>query len=173
LACTRRGAASEQLDKISPELRTHPDVLNVQWRICVNAKNWEAALDAASTMVLLEPRESLSWARLSYALHELKRTSEARDNLLRVVDTFPDNSTMRYNLACYECQLGRMEEAKGWLAEAFKLGGKRQMTRAALSDTDLERLESGSPSRKVSLCDGVARLPDTAPITRTADMVAA
>jgi hypothetical protein len=74
-------------------------------------------------------------------LHELKRTAEARDNLLRVVETFPDNATMRYNLACYESQLGRIKEAKGWLLEASKLGDKRRMKQLALTDSDLEPLQ--------------------------------
>jgi predicted Zn-dependent protease len=133
-------AASEQLNRISPEQRSHPAVLKVQWQIWVNAKNWEAALDVASTLVRLEPGESLGWSHLAYALHELKRTVEARNNLLRVVDTFPDNATMRYNLACYESQLGRMEEAKAWLVEAIKLGGKRRIMQMALTDADLEPL---------------------------------
>ena len=133
-------AASVQLMKISPEQRTNPAALKVRWQVCVNVKNWEAALDVASTLVLLEPKESLGWSHLSYALHESKRTTEARDNLLRVVDTFSDNAAMRYNLACYESQLGRMEEAKSWLVEAFKLGGKRRMMEMALTDSDLEPL---------------------------------
>jgi Flp pilus assembly protein TadD len=134
-------AASEQLRQITPKKCSHPAVQKAQWQICVNAKNWEAALEVASSMVLLNPEESLGWSHVSYALHGLKRTAEARDNLLRVVDTFSDNATMRYNLACYECQLGRIEEAKGWLLEAFKLGDKRRMKQMALNDSDLEPLQ--------------------------------
>ncbi len=133
-------AASEQLKRISPEQQTHPSVLKVQWQICVNAKNWEGALDVASKLVLLEPKEALGWSHRSYALHGLKRTTEARDNLLRVVDTFSDNVTMRYNLACYESQLGRIEEAKDWLVKAFKLAGKKRITQMALTDSDLAPL---------------------------------
>jgi hypothetical protein len=47
---------------------------------------------------------------------------------------------MRYNLACYECQLGRLEQAKGWLEKAFALGDAREMKLAALDDPDLEPL---------------------------------
>jgi tetratricopeptide (TPR) repeat protein len=138
-------AAGEQLKNISSETWTHPAVQKVRWQICVNAKNWGAALDVASALVRLDPKESLGWTRLSYALHALKRTAEARDNLLRVIDTFSDNATMRYNLACYESQLGRMEEAKSWLVEAFKLGGKRRMKQMALADSDLEPLREWIP----------------------------
>ena len=68
------------------------------------------------------------------------KAQEARDNLLRVVDKFPTSPIMRYNLACYECQLGRLEQAKQWLEKAFALGDAKQMKLAALDDPDLEPL---------------------------------
>jgi hypothetical protein len=34
------------------------------------------------------------------------------------VDKFQNKSIMRYNLACYECQLGRLEQASEWLEKA-------------------------------------------------------
>jgi len=66
--------------------------------------------------------------------------AKARDNLLLVVDKFPVNATMRYNLACYECQLGRLEQAKHWLEKSFELGDARAMKLAALDDPDLQPL---------------------------------
>jgi hypothetical protein len=59
---------------------------------------------------------------------------------LRVVDKFPKDATMRYNLACYESQLGRLTLAKPWLEKAFALGDARKMKLAALDDPDLQPL---------------------------------
>jgi predicted Zn-dependent protease len=172
-------AASEQLDKILPGQRTHPAVLKIRWQLCVYRRNWEAALEVASTLVLVDPKDSLGWTHQSFALHELKRTAEARDNLVRVVETFPDNAAMRYNLACYECQLGRTEEAKGWLSAACKLDGKKRTAKMALTDFDLAplrewiKLETGLSCSEVSICDGIERLPHTAPIPPSAEVLAA
>ena len=47
---------------------------------------------------------------------------------------------MHYNLACYECQLGRLAEAKRWLVAAFELGNPRQTKLMALDDPDLRPL---------------------------------
>ena len=47
---------------------------------------------------------------------------------------------MRYNLACYECQLGNLDRAKRWLEKAFELGDARNMKLAALDDPDSEPL---------------------------------
>jgi tetratricopeptide (TPR) repeat protein len=132
--------ADAELDNITGSLRAHPDVLKVRWEIYAAAKKWEAALDIAAAIAQLDPDDPLGWVHRSYALHELKRTAEARDNLLRVADKFPVSATMRYNLACYECQLGNLERAKQWLEKAFAIGDARKMKLAALEDPDLEPL---------------------------------
>jgi predicted Zn-dependent protease len=132
--------ADADLDKITPQLRAHPDVLKLRWQIYAAAKKWEAALDIAAAHVALDPEDPVGWVNRSYALHELKRTSEARDNLLRVLDKWPTIALMCYNLACYECQLGNLERAKEWLEKAFRLGDARRMKLAALDDPDVERL---------------------------------
>jgi tetratricopeptide (TPR) repeat protein len=132
--------ANEELENIAPQLRAHPDVLKVRWEVYAAAKKWEATLDIAAALIQLDPDDPLGWVHRSYALHELRRTAEARDNLLRVVDRFPISATMRYNLACYECQLGRLEQAKQWLEKAFALGDARKMKLAALDDPDLQPL---------------------------------
>jgi len=107
------------------------------------AEKWEAALDIAPALMQLDPEDPLGWVHRSYALHELKRTAKARDNLLRVVDNFPIKATLRCNLPCYESQLGRLEQAKQWLERAFKLGDAKKMKPAALDDPDLEPLWKG------------------------------
>ena len=132
--------ADAELDNIAASSRAHPDVLKVRWEIYAAAKKWEAAVDIAAALIQLDPEDPLGWVHRSYALHELKRTAEARDNLLRVVDKFPLDATMPYNLACYECQLGNLERAKQWLSKAFALGDAKKMRLMALEDPDLEPL---------------------------------
>ena len=132
--------AAKELEGLDPDLGSYPPVLKLRWGIYAAEKKWDAALAAAAALIQLEPDDPLGWVHRSYALHELKRTAEARDNLLRVVDKFPISATMRYNLACYECQLGRMEQAKMWLAKAFALGDPKAIKAEALEDRDLEPL---------------------------------
>ncbi len=132
--------ARAELEKVDPELRTHPEVLKVRWEICAVTRKWDEALEIAAALVHSTPEDPVGWVHRSYALHELKRTGEARDNLLRVVDQFPTSATIRYNLACYECQLGRLDQARRWLKRAFQLGEPQQMKRAALEDPDLKPL---------------------------------
>ncbi len=132
--------AQKELENISPELLSHPGVLEVRWHICAEAKDWDAALEIASALAQSAPEHPTGWVHRSYTLHELKRTEEARDNLLRVVDRFPDDPIMRYNLACYECQLGRLPEARRWLKKAYQLGNPERIRQGALQDADLKPL---------------------------------
>lgn len=133
--------ANAELQKIARELRTHPDVLKVSWDVYAAGRNWESALEVAAALIQIDPEDPLGWVHRSYCLHELKRTTEARDSLLRVVSRFPLSATMRYNLACYECQLGRLTSAKNWLRKAFVLGDRKQMKKVALEDPDLGPLQ--------------------------------
>ncbi len=132
--------ARAELAQIAPELwSTHP-VLMVRWQVHAAAREWDEALEVAATLIRVAPEHPFGWIHRSYALHETKRTAEARDNLLPVVDKFPDDWLMRYNLACYECQLGRFESAKTWLQKALSLGDVGKIKSLALEDPDLNPL---------------------------------
>src|SRR5689334_8433103 len=84
--------AKEELEKIAPELRTHPEVLDVRLHICFNAKKWDACVDIAAKILELDPNRPEVWIQNSLALYELKRTQEAFDQLLPVAVRFPDES---------------------------------------------------------------------------------
>jgi hypothetical protein len=47
---------------------------------------------------------------------------------------------MRYNLACYECQLGDLDEARKWLETACRIGERDHMKSMAVQDPDLKPL---------------------------------
>ncbi len=133
-------AANEELEQVTPASRTHPDVLEVRWHIYARAENWEACVQIANAVLALVPERSFGWVHRSLALHALKHTQEARDQLLPVVDRFPKEAIIRYNLACYECQLGHLADAKEWLGKAFTLGSAEHFKLLALDDRDLEPL---------------------------------
>jgi tetratricopeptide (TPR) repeat protein len=134
--------ADEELEKIPPELRAHPDVLEVRLQIDFHAKKWEACVDGADAILKLgRKRRPEVWIQRSYALHELRRTAEARDGLLRVATRFRTNTTIFYNLACYESQLGNLEAAGGYLQKAIAISEPSEELRLqALNDPDLEPL---------------------------------
>lgn len=132
--------ANGELEKIAPKLRAHPDVLRLRCEIYLRAAKWNEAAVVASALCDMIPGDGYGWIQHSYALHEMRRTAEARDNLLRIVDLFPRDSTIRYNLACYECQLGHLERARQWFHAAMQHGNANELRRAMIDDPDMEPL---------------------------------
>ena len=136
--------ANQELNCISAAKQSHPAVLQVRYLICAKEKRWETCVTLANSMVQLDPTLSFGWIHRSYALHELKRTREALDQLLPAVRRFPKEATVRYNLACYECVLGNLEKARRRLAETFKIAASEETLeeyrQTASEDPDLKPL---------------------------------
>ena len=104
------------------------------------AKKWEYAAEIAKAISELNPDSPFGWVHHAYALHELKRTQEAQNVLLPVLDSFPKEYIMRYNLACYAGQLGNLKKARDWFKKAIDLANTKEVKLMALNDPDLEPL---------------------------------
>ena len=134
--------AEAELAKLANPVQLHPAILELRWQILAQQKRWHECEVVARTITRNAPAEPLGWIHLSYALHELKRTQEAWDNLIAIVEDFPKEPTMRYNLACYACQMGDLPAARRWLRKTFALGRKKETQQMALQDHDLQPLWS-------------------------------
>ena len=130
--------ANEELEKIAPTLRAHPDVLEVRCAIYAKLERWETVLDIAKAISQLDPDRTFGPIYLACAFHKLKRTEEARLVLVKILNRFPTDWLVRFNLACYECQLGNQAVAWAYLAEAFELGDAKAVKLLALNAYDLE-----------------------------------
>ncbi len=53
--------ANEELEKITPQLRVHPDVLELRWQIYAKEKKWEACVDIARAVTKLAPERPGGW----------------------------------------------------------------------------------------------------------------
>jgi len=137
-------AANEELDNITPQLRAHPAVLEVRYQVYAKAKNWNGAAEIAGTLVKLLPQSLAAWINWAYATR--RKTwggiPEAKKILLEAEPKFPKACLIRYNLACYDCQLGNLKEAEVWLEKAIDLAGKSDIRLRALKDPNLEALWS-------------------------------
>ncbi len=139
------GVADEaqiELEKLTPSAGSVPEVLDLYWRLRSARLDWEGSLSIAEKVIAIAPERANGWIHRSYALHELRRTREAQENLLQAVDLFPDQSIIPYNLACYACQLGDLDAARKWLRRALKLKGIAHLREMALDDPDLAPLRS-------------------------------
>lgn len=132
--------AELELNLISASEQERVEVMALRWSIEAQSKSWEKCTCVAARMIEIAPDHVFGWIHRSYALHELKRTKEARDLLFPAAELFPKNETIPYNLACYECQLGNKDEARQWLKRATRLSDPAELKHQALADPDLEPL---------------------------------
>jgi uncharacterized protein HemY len=138
--------ANEELENISPQLRVHPDVLEIRWQILAADKQWVACEHIARTLTELAPSRPVGWIHLAYSLRRSRNDGlqSAWETLLTVAEKFPNEVSIPFNLACYACQLNRLDGARDWIKKAFDIGKKTkcydQIRLMALGENDLEPL---------------------------------
>ncbi len=132
--------AEAELEGIAPTLRWHPEVLRLRWYVIAAQRKWVRAGQVARAICTIAPDHPFGWACLAYAAHKLNHTHEARNVLLTIVDEFPAEYSLRYDLACYTCQLGNLGEAWYWLQKALQVPHHEKLDRMALQDPNLEPL---------------------------------
>ncbi len=132
--------ANEELEKITPELRAHPDVLEMRCRIYEAAKQWEMAASFQIRFASNSQNECLAGCiRLVAFITSVKRTKRIH-LLVDVVELFPGNQTIRYDIAVYVAQRGLLEEAVEWLNLAFENDTDGAYRLKALNDPLLENV---------------------------------
>jgi len=134
--------AAAELSLIAPNHQRHPDVLEMRWALHAQARQWGAALEAARELVLAAPDRSSGWLHQAYALRRAVDggLAQAHAALKPAAEKFKQEPIIPFNLACYACQLGQLDEARAWIKRALKLGGKGRIRLMALVDEDLEPL---------------------------------
>lgn len=136
--------AADHLQKISAAGRSHPQVMETEYRIAYEAKQWGVCLASARMFRAACPEEISGWIQESIALHKLGKTQEAYELLSSVTELGRQQWSFWYNWACYSCRLGNLPEAKEWLKRAFqfaeKAGVLRNVREHATTDEDLQAL---------------------------------
>lgn len=132
--------ANEELEKITPQLRAYPAVLDVRWHISVKAKQWEMAEEISGALIQILPKDPNAWRAHANTFYFAGRYQEAYELAKGKVKAFPKDWPLNYDLACYCCRLGKVEEARNWFHRAIDLGNAKAITLRALGDPDLEPL---------------------------------
>lgn len=132
--------ALAELEAIEPPIGGSPQVLEVKWQILARMENWEGSLPIARAFCEVSPTLPQGWLHQAVSLYRLNRTEEAWNLLLPMADKFPRSWVIPYDLSCYACQLGRLEESRKWLHTAIRLGESKEVKLLALADPDLKLL---------------------------------
>ena len=118
------GMAEEALAELSslpPIESSDPDIIELRLHVLMEAKRWPDALTAAEELLRASPSAVPGYIHGAFALHELRRTAEARDLLLKGPEELRKDPTFHYNVGCYEAVLGNSEAALASLRQSFAL----------------------------------------------------
>src|SRR5688572_23804320 len=97
--------AMQELKSLPKEAQKEPPAVEMRLAIHMQGKRWKDALKAAKELCEMRPDSSSGFIHAAFSLHELGRTQEARDTLLKGPASLHKEATYHYNLACYECIL--------------------------------------------------------------------
>jgi tetratricopeptide (TPR) repeat protein len=130
--------AHAELDKIDPFNRAAPEVLALRIAIYRGLEKWELMRQIAKRLTEFQP-DNIQWTiSLAYATRRADSIQAAKEILLNAEPKFPKEAAIKYNLACYFCKTGDIEDAKTYLKQAFEID--LIWRHAALEDEDLKLL---------------------------------
>ena len=130
--------ALNQLAGLPLEEQQHASTVEMRLIVLMQAKRWKDALAAGRRLTEIAPEKNTGYIHSAFCLHELGQTEAARSLLLSGPESLHHEPVFHYNLACYECVLGHLEEARQHLERSVQLDKK--FRDYAKTDPDLKPL---------------------------------
>ena len=124
--------AWNELEDITAKDRARPEVLKVRVEVCRALKQWEMMAEVSNHLRKIEPDEVGHALDQAHAARRFKSEAEAAEILSMALRRYCDDALVRYNLACYWCIMGRVEEAREMLGTACR----RDESLRELAETD-------------------------------------
>jgi predicted Zn-dependent protease len=131
--------ALEEVSSLPPETQRNPMVVEMRLVILMQARRWAEALAVSLELCQLRPEGTSGFIHAAFCLHEQGDTVAAKKKLLEGPECLAQEANYHYNLACYECVLGNLEEARRHLTTSFALDPKYK--EFAKTDPDLRALK--------------------------------
>lgn len=142
LALGIKGGAAEALAEITGPEREATPVL-AMWLVVYNEdEDWARASRVGAVLVEREPGVAGFWIQWAYATRRHTGIEPAREILIRGLGLHPREAVFHFNLACYEAQLNRLEDARAFLDTACGLDA--EFIELAKTDDDLAPLRGAT-----------------------------
>ncbi len=113
--------AVDELHCLPVERLAHPGILQLESTIQIRGGRYEQALEISNHLCQISPEHPMPWLDKAFCLHEMHRTSEARQCLLNGPASLKQEATYYYNMACYDAQLGSIDQARHYLERAVSM----------------------------------------------------
>jgi len=127
--------AAEALAEITGPDRDATPVLAMGMAVQCERADWIAASRVGAVLCDREPNVPGYWIQWAYATRRHAGLTQAREILMRGVGLHPREAVFHFNLACYEAQLGHLDDARAFLETACGLD--ESFTELAKTDEDL------------------------------------
>jgi Flp pilus assembly protein TadD len=132
--------ATRAIEEVDAEDKGRKEVLAVRVDLYMAAQNWNLVAEVARHLVDIEPENAAWWINLAYATRRAESIDQAQALLLQGRKLHPDNAIVAFNLSCYACVTGHIDQAKTYLKHALSLDNN--IRGLALRDEDLQPLWS-------------------------------
>lgn len=129
-----------ELNGLGDEDQNRPEVLQLRLHHLMKKKQWTRALTISRRLCRAAPDASAGFLHAGFCLHELGKTREAKELLLRGPSALLKEPIYYYNMGCYEVLLGNLQDARVHLQISFKMDDS--FRELAKRDPDLEPLHA-------------------------------
>ncbi len=128
------------LEEIDADDKARKEVLAARVDLYMATQKWSLVIEVARHLVDIEPENAAWWVNLAYATRRAESIDKAQALLLQARKLHHDNAIIAFNLSCYACVTGHIEQAKTHLKHAIALDSN--IRGLALRDEDLRTLWS-------------------------------
>ena len=129
-----------ELKAIDPEHQNRPEVLQLRLHHLMRAQRWASALRVSQKLCRAAPECSAGFLHAGFCLHELGKTAEAKQLLLKGPAALLKEPIYYYNMGCYEALLGNVKDARINLETSFRMDAS--FRELAKKDPDLAAVQS-------------------------------
>ncbi len=127
-----------ELAGLHPTISALPEITLLQLHILNKLGRWEDATTLGEATISSHPMGGDFYLVTSYAKRRFRSVAEAKALLLTGEPVLNAEAIFHYNVGCYDCLLGNLDEAVGRLERAFLIDPRYRQT--ALDDEDLTAL---------------------------------
>jgi predicted Zn-dependent protease len=129
-----------ELNAIDSTFQNRPEVLQLRLHHLMRQNRWAQALRVSQKLCRAAPECSAGFLHAGFCLHELGKTAEAKQLLLKGPAALLQEPIYYYNMGCYEALLGNVKDAKVNLHTSFKMDAT--FRELAKKDPDLESVRA-------------------------------
>ena len=138
LGMTRQSVA--ELNAIEESNQNRPEVLQLRLHHLMRAQRWSSALRISQKLCRAAPDCSAGFLHAGFCLHELGKTAEAKQLLLKGPVALLKEPIYYYNMGCYEALLGNVRDARINLETSFRMDSS--FRELAKRDPDLKTVQN-------------------------------